>query len=42
LCCDGPAFGETVIARGRLHYDLGEGSWVLGNPELCLVSPGPK
>jgi hypothetical protein len=39
LCCDTPAFGQHVIATGKLiHIPLGPGGieWQLNDPRLCV------
>ena len=37
ICCGAPAYGQTVIASGRLG--LGTDGWVLDDPEICIVWP---
>ena len=42
LCCDAPAYGQTVIATGRLVPETESqvlGAWMLQDPEICIVSP---
>jgi hypothetical protein len=36
VCCDAPAYGQTVIATGRLEWATeGLRAWMLEQPELC-------
>ena len=37
LCCNAPAFGQTVVAIGELAFDdsSGKRDWTLRNPRLC-------
>jgi hypothetical protein len=37
LCCDAPAYGQTVIATGRLVLSMG--AWMLDDPEICILGP---
>jgi hypothetical protein len=41
-CCDAPAFGQTVIATGRLVPETeshAAGPWMLEDPKICVIGP---
>jgi hypothetical protein len=37
LCCGVPAYGQPVVATGRLRER--DGTWSLHEPTLCVESP---
>jgi hypothetical protein len=48
ICCDLPAYGQTVVATGRLEalppgslYSQ-ESPWLLASPTLCEETPSPR
>ncbi len=41
-CCDAPAYGQRVIATGRLVPETetsAAGDWMIEDPEICTIDP---
>ena len=43
LCCEAPAYGQSVVANGRLEYDRSEWwlGWSLHDVTLCYEQRSP-